>query len=80
MDAIRVSKVAAPAYKQIIENWTSLCQVENVLFTKSGTASNGTLHLTAHHIIFRYDLAEEKEMWVSVVSLFQDVANGSATI
>jgi myotubularin-related protein 6/7/8 len=39
--------------------------VEQVLFAKSGSISKGTVHLTAHHIIFRYDDAEEKEMWVS---------------
>ncbi|KAF8163566.1 protein phosphatase [Crassisporium funariophilum] len=42
--------------------WVS--KVEQVLFTKSGTVSKGTIHLTAHHIIFRYDEAEEKEMWM----------------
>lgn len=36
-----------------------------MLFAKSGSISKGTVHLTAHHIIFRYDDAEEKEMWVS---------------
>ncbi len=80
MDAIRVSKVVPPSCKQIIETDPRSCQVQNVLFTKAGTSSSGTLHLTAHHIIFRYDFVEEKEMWVSVISLFQDVANVSATI
>ena len=40
-------------------------QVEQVLFTKSGSISRGTIHLTAHHIIFRYNDEDEKEMWVS---------------
>ena len=42
-------------------------QVEQVLFAKSGSISRGTIHLTAHHIIFRYDDGNEKEMWVSDV-------------
>ena len=42
-------------------------QVEQVLFAKSGSTSRGTIHLTAHHIIFRYDDEDEKEMWVSDV-------------
>ena len=42
-------------------------QVEQVLFAKSGLISRGTIHLTAHHIIFRYDDENEKEMWVSDV-------------
>ena len=40
-------------------------QVEQVLFGKSGSISRGTIHLTAHHIIFRYDDEDEKEVWVS---------------
>ncbi|KDR73599.1 hypothetical protein GALMADRAFT_251342 [Galerina marginata CBS 339.88] len=39
-------------------------KVEQVVFTKAGSISKGTVHLTAHHIIFRYDDAEEKEMWM----------------
>ncbi|PPQ93282.1 hypothetical protein CVT25_015280 [Psilocybe cyanescens] len=39
-------------------------KVEHVVFVKSGSLSQGTVHLTAHHIIFRYDDAEEKEMWM----------------
>lgn len=42
-------------------------QVEQVLFTKSGSIWRGTIHLTAHHIIFRYNDEDEKEMWVSDV-------------
>jgi hypothetical protein len=42
-------------------------QVEQVLLAKSGSISRGTIHLTAHHIIFRYDDEKEKEMWVSDV-------------
>lgn len=33
------------------------------------------MHLTAHHIIFRYDDASEKEMWVSCLSLFTNPPN-----
>ncbi|KAH9483902.1 Phosphoinositide 3-phosphatase [Psilocybe cubensis] len=39
-------------------------KVEQVIFSKAGSISQGTVHLTAHHIIFRYDEAEEKEMWM----------------
>ena len=42
-------------------------QVEQVLFAKSGSISRGTIHLTAHHIIFRYNDEDEKEIWVSGV-------------
>ncbi|KIJ69078.1 hypothetical protein HYDPIDRAFT_36171 [Hydnomerulius pinastri MD-312] len=39
-------------------------KVEKVLCGKSGSAQYGSLHLTAHHLIFRYDDAEKEEMWV----------------
>ncbi|KAF7363665.1 Phosphoinositide 3-phosphatase [Mycena sanguinolenta] len=39
-------------------------KVENVSCTKNGSTLVGTIHLTAHHLIFRYDDANEKEMWV----------------
>ncbi|KAF8965321.1 protein-tyrosine phosphatase-like protein, partial [Flammula alnicola] len=39
-------------------------KVEQVVFAKSGSISKGTIHLTAHHIIFRYDDEGEKEMWM----------------
>ncbi|TFK42336.1 protein-tyrosine phosphatase-like protein [Crucibulum laeve] len=39
-------------------------KVERVACTKSGATSVGTVHLTAHHLIFRYDGGKEKEMWV----------------
>ncbi|KAJ3805998.1 phosphatases II [Lentinula aff. lateritia] len=48
MDAIRVSKAS----------------VEHVLCTKGGTTFSGTIHLTAHHLIFQYEGGKEKEMWV----------------
>ncbi|KAF8643804.1 hypothetical protein AX16_008822 [Volvariella volvacea WC 439] len=38
-------------------------KVENVSCTKAGKTSGGTVHLTAHHLIFRYDGSAE-EMWV----------------
>ena len=44
---------------------TDPSQVEQVQIAKGGTISMGTVHLTAHHIIFHYDAAGEKEMWVS---------------
>ncbi|KAG1756401.1 phosphatases II [Suillus paluster] len=39
-------------------------KVEKVLCGKSGSAQYGSLHLTAHHLIFRYEDAEKEEMWV----------------
>jgi myotubularin-related protein 6/7/8 len=45
-------------------------QVDNVVCTKQAVSSLGTLHLTAHHLIFRYDNDNEEEMWVSPVSFF----------
>ncbi|KAF5330461.1 hypothetical protein D9619_005397 [Psilocybe cf. subviscida] len=36
--------------------------VEQVVLSKAGSISTGTLHLTAHHIIFRYDDDSEKEI------------------
>lgn len=40
-------------------------QVEEVLCSKAGSTRPGTVHLTAHHLIFAYDDAENEEMWVS---------------
>ncbi|KAL0946768.1 hypothetical protein HGRIS_012943 [Hohenbuehelia grisea] len=39
-------------------------KVEGVACTKAGTTSLGTLHLTAHHLIFKYDDTKLEEMWV----------------
>ncbi|KAG1754381.1 phosphatases II [Suillus lakei] len=39
-------------------------KVEKVLCGKSGGAHYGSLHLTAHHLIFRYEDSEREEMWV----------------
>ncbi|KAJ7087792.1 protein-tyrosine phosphatase-like protein [Mycena epipterygia] len=39
-------------------------KVEKVACTKNGTTLVGTIHLTAHHLIFRYDDGKEQEMWV----------------
>lgn len=38
-------------------------QVDSVACTKGGETNAGSLHLTAHHLIFRRDQGEE--MWVS---------------
>ncbi|KAG7092604.1 hypothetical protein E1B28_008947 [Marasmius oreades] len=40
-----------------------ISKVEDVLCTKAGAALKGTIHLTTHHLIFRYDDNKEKEMW-----------------
>ncbi|EAU88847.2 protein phosphatase [Coprinopsis cinerea okayama7 len=39
-------------------------KVEGVSFTKAGKTNIGTIHLTAHHIIFRYrENEEDQELW-----------------
>ncbi|KAI0253526.1 protein-tyrosine phosphatase-like protein [Lactifluus subvellereus] len=40
-------------------------KVSNVLCSKSGRTSPGTLHLTAHHLIFSYTDPSQSEMWVA---------------
>ncbi|KAF8489799.1 protein-tyrosine phosphatase-like protein [Russula emetica] len=40
-------------------------KVSNVLCSKSGRTSPGTLHLTAHHLIFSYADVSQSEMWVA---------------
>jgi myotubularin-related protein 6/7/8 len=40
-------------------------QVEGVSLVKAGQSSVGTLHLTAHHLIFRHETGGSEEMWVS---------------
>ncbi|KAI9445984.1 phosphatases II [Lactarius indigo] len=40
-------------------------KVSNVLCSKSGRTLPGTLHLTAHHLIFSYDDDTQSEMWVA---------------
>ncbi|KAF9246431.1 protein-tyrosine phosphatase-like protein [Melanogaster broomeanus] len=39
-------------------------KVEKVLCGKAGNAQYGSVHLTAHHLIFRYEDADKEEMWV----------------
>ncbi|KAJ7745007.1 protein-tyrosine phosphatase-like protein [Mycena maculata] len=39
-------------------------KVEKVSCTKNGSTLFGTIHLTAHHLIFRYDDERQQEMWV----------------
>ncbi|KAI9509600.1 phosphatases II [Russula earlei] len=40
-------------------------KVSNVLCSKSGRTAPGTLHLTAHHLIFSYADASQPETWVA---------------
>lgn len=42
-------------------------QVEGVLCSKAGSTSSGTVHLTAHHLIFAYDDKDKEELWVSAM-------------
>ncbi|KAF7311507.1 Protein phosphatase [Mycena kentingensis (nom. inval.)] len=62
MDALRVTKVrslsSAPAMSK-----TAL-QVAGVSCSRNSSNLPGTVHLTAHHLIFRYDADKEKELWV----------------
>ncbi|KAF7322631.1 Protein phosphatase [Mycena chlorophos] len=39
-------------------------KVAQVACTRNGSTLVGTIHLTAHHLIFRYDDDKEKELWV----------------
>ncbi|KIL69936.1 hypothetical protein M378DRAFT_184300 [Amanita muscaria Koide BX008] len=39
-------------------------KVESVVCTKGAVASRGSIHLTAHHLIFRFDDTQKEEMWV----------------
>ncbi|THH28927.1 hypothetical protein EUX98_g5268 [Antrodiella citrinella] len=41
-----------------------VAKVEDVLCSKGGTSHRGTIHLTTHHLIFRYDDSAKDEMWV----------------
>ncbi|TDL25030.1 phosphatases II [Rickenella mellea] len=41
-----------------------VAKVEGVACRKPGHAAQGTLHLTAHHLIFKYDFDAEEELWV----------------
>ena len=45
------------------------CQVEGVLYRTLSFHTRGTLHITAHHLIFKYNVAAEEgdsesELWV----------------
>ncbi|PCH37791.1 phosphotyrosine protein [Wolfiporia cocos MD-104 SS10] len=41
-----------------------VAKVEGVLCTKAGITTSGTIHLTAHHLIFHHDDPEREETWV----------------
>ncbi|KAH8106892.1 phosphatases II [Cristinia sonorae] len=41
-----------------------VARVEDVFCSKAGNTLRGTVHLTTHHLIFRYDESEKDEMWV----------------
>lgn len=69
MDAIRVAKVFVKVTITSAQDLSHQSQVEGVLCSKAGITLPGSLHLTAHHLIFRYDEQDREEMWVSSVSL-----------
>ncbi|KAI0310647.1 protein-tyrosine phosphatase-like protein [Amylostereum chailletii] len=41
-----------------------ISKVPNISLSRSGKTLRGTLHLTAHHLIFSYDDGDQPEMWV----------------
>ncbi len=60
MEHIKVAKAVSSSF-------SSNCQVDNVELLSRGTSTQGTLHLTAHHLIFSSNAAEgekPREMWV----------------
>lgn len=63
MDAIKVAKVRIVATARR-ESLIYLLQIEGVLCRKAGKTLRGTLHLTAHHLIFDHDNKVEEELWV----------------
>lgn len=65
MDAIRVSKVSSAKGRISHVSLTSVFQVDNVILDDAGKRYEGTLHLTAHHLIFTGDDVEE--VWVSIL-------------
>jgi hypothetical protein len=71
MDAIRVSKVVFSPYLDNTPQYPT--KVENVSCTKNATTLVGTIHLTAHHLIFRYDDEAEKEMWASPMHRYPSI-------
>lgn len=84
MDSIKVAKVSPcfiivhfgskppdPCFSDCLSSSLPLDQVDRVLCTRPTSKAYGTVHLTAHHLIFCFDAVEdegaepEKEMWVS---------------
>ncbi|KAJ3564809.1 hypothetical protein NP233_g8047 [Leucocoprinus birnbaumii] len=71
MDSIRVPKVRN--------------LVEQVAITKGGVTSTGTVHLTAHHLIFDYEDKKLEETWVpypliSLVQRLPQALNGQSPL
>src|SRR5216683_1199337 len=66
MDSIRISKVFNSQFCER-NALTRVIEVSNVLCSKSGKTSPGTLHLTAHHLIFSYADVSQSELWASPV-------------
>ncbi|KAF9447881.1 phosphatases II [Macrolepiota fuliginosa MF-IS2] len=60
-------------------------KVERVGITKAGATSTGTVHLTAHHLIFHYDDQKLEEFWVpypliSLVNRLPQTLNGQSPL
>lgn len=65
MDAIRVPKVGHYVVYFGANAYDFIHQVSDVLCSKAGKTSFGTLYLTAHHLIFSFNDDVEPEMWAS---------------
>ncbi|KAF5358546.1 hypothetical protein D9756_001301 [Leucocoprinus leucothites] len=60
-------------------------KVEQVTITKGGVTSTGTVHLTAHHLIFHYENEKLEETWVpypliSLVQRLPQTLNGQSPL
>jgi hypothetical protein len=56
-------------YVPFESSFRRLKQVEGVVCSKLNGSNICTLHLTAHHLIFRYEDDTMDEMWVSLVKI-----------
>lgn len=63
MDAIKVTRVCTILFFTS-RRLMPMIKVEDVLCRRGGQVISGTLHLTAHHLIFHHDNKAEDEFWV----------------
>jgi len=64
MDAIRVSRVSFFFLSSCRISQHLQFKVPGVSLHKGSRTATGTVHLTAHHLIFSYDGSSNQEMWV----------------